>query len=35
MPTSEAQRKARTAAGKVKIAGGSLNRAPVEWMKGG
>ena len=32
---SLAQRKARTAAGRVSIAGGSLNRAPVEWMKGG
>ena len=30
-----AQRKASTAAGRVKIAGGSLKRAPVEWMKGG
>ena len=32
---SPAQRKASTAAGRVKIAGGSLKRAPVEWMKGG
>ena len=32
---SRAQRKASTAAGRVKIAGGSLINAPVEWMNGG
>ncbi len=32
---SLAQRKARTAAGRVRIAGGSLISSPVEWMKGG
>ena len=30
-----AQRKASTAAGRVRIAGGSLISSPVEWMKGG
>jgi hypothetical protein len=34
-PGSDAQRNARTAAGRVKIAAGSLNKAPVEWMNGG
>jgi len=32
---SDAQRKARTPAGRVNIAGGSLYRAPTEWMNGG
>ena len=32
---SPAQRKASTAAGRVRIAGGSLISSPVEWMKGG